>query len=139
MNEQKSHIDLRVSQKEKETIDRIAAKCALSTSEYLRQRALGFAPRAVPPEPVWRFCEVAGDLLEKEFSSELHNALLRLIRETTEQIIAPGKDRPEYVPRSQQRKPKVKKTIADSLQDDDALMEFDPYDYSDSADDWEAV
>jgi len=139
MNEQKTHIDLRVSLKEKETIDRIAAKCGLSISEYLRQRALGFAPRAVPPEPFWRFCEVAGELLERDYSSEFHNVLLQLIRETTEQVIAPGKDRPEYVPKSQQRKPKVKKTIADSMQDDDALLEFDPYDYADYPDDWEAV
>ncbi len=139
MNEQKTHIDLRVSPKEKETIDRIAAKCGLSTSEYLRQRELGFAPRAIPQEPFWRFCEVAGDLLEKEYSSELHNALLRLIRETTEQIIAPGKDRPEYAPKSQQRKPKAKGAVLNNNWDDDALLEFDPYDYYDNPDDWEAI
>lgn len=65
MKEQKSHIDLRISPEEKRKIDCIAAKCGLTTSEYLRQRALGFAPRTIPPESFWRFCEMAGDLMEK--------------------------------------------------------------------------
>lgn len=65
MKEQKSHIDLRISPEEKRKIDCIAAKCGLTTSEYLRQRALGFAPRTIPPESFCRFCEMAGDLMEK--------------------------------------------------------------------------
>lgn len=137
MKEQKSHIDLRVSPEEKQKIDYIAAKCGLTTSEYLRQRALGFAPRAVPPESFWRFCEVAGELMEKGVSPEVNDALMQLIHNTAEDILIPGRDRPKYAPKTRQRKPK-ENAPAISL-DDDALLEIDPFDYYDSADDWEAV
>lgn len=137
MKEQKSHIDLRVSPEEKQKIDCIAAKCGLTTSEYLRQRALGFAPRAIPPESFWRFCEVAGELMEKDISPEVNDALMQLIHDTAEDILIPGKDRPKYVPKSRQRKPKAN-TSAISL-DDDALLEIDPFDYYESTDAWEAV
>ena len=137
MKEQKSHIDLRVSPEEKQKIDCIAAKCGLSTSEYLRQRALGFAPRAIPPEPFWHFCEVAGELMERGISPEVNDALLQLIHDTAEDILIPGKDRPKYAPKSRQRKPKANiKTISF---DDDGLLEIDPFDFYESPDDWEAV
>ena len=38
---------IRVSEKEKNIIEQNAKKCGLSISEYLRQRALGYMPRAV--------------------------------------------------------------------------------------------
>lgn len=137
MKGQKSHIDLRVSPEEKQKIDCIAAKCGLSTSEYLRQRALGFAPRAIPPESFWRFCEVAGELMEKDISPEVNDALMQLIHDTAEDILIPSKDRPKYAPKAKQRKPKAN-TSAISL-DDDALLEIDPFDYYESTDAWEAV
>ena len=40
---------IRVSEKEKNIIEHNAKKCGLSVSEYLRQRALGYMPRAVLP------------------------------------------------------------------------------------------
>ena len=48
MNEIKNkNLFIRVSEKEKNLIKRNAEKCGLSVSEYLRQRALGYMPRAV--------------------------------------------------------------------------------------------
>ena len=137
MKEHKSHIDLRVSPEEKQQIDYFAAKCGLTTSEYLRQRALGFAPRAIPPETFWRFCEVAGELMERGVSPEVNDALLQLIHNTAKDVLIPGKDRPKYAPKSRQRSPKANAS-AISL-DDDALLEIDPFDYYESLDDWEAV
>jgi len=50
MNEAKNkNLFIRVSEKEKTTIEKNAKKCGLSVSEYLRQRALGYMPRAVLP------------------------------------------------------------------------------------------
>ena len=137
MKKQKTHIDLRVTPEEKQKIDYIAAKCGLTTSEYLRQRALGFAPRAIPPESFWHFCEVAGELMERDITPEVNDALMQLIHNTAEDILIPGKDRPKYAPKTQQRRPKAN-TSAISL-DDDGLLEIDPFDYYDNADDWEAV
>ena len=53
MNEIKNkNLFIRVSEKEKNLIERNADRCGLTVSEYLRQRALGYMPRAVLPE-VW--------------------------------------------------------------------------------------
>ena len=43
-----SVINIRVTPKEKQRIERYAAKCKLSVSEYLRQLANGYAPRELP-------------------------------------------------------------------------------------------
>ncbi len=51
MNESKNkNLFIRVSEKEKSLIERNAEKFGLSVSEYLRQRALGYMPRAALPE-----------------------------------------------------------------------------------------
>lgn len=45
MNEIKNkNLFIRVSEKEKNLIERNAERCGLSVSEYLRQRALGYMP-----------------------------------------------------------------------------------------------
>ena len=56
MNEAKNkNLFIRVSEKEKNIIEQNAKKCGLSVSEYLRQRALGYMPRAVLPEIFFSF------------------------------------------------------------------------------------
>ena len=54
MNENKkkasARIELRVTAKGKEKIQTKAQKCGLSTTEYVKQRALGYEPKAVPPD-----------------------------------------------------------------------------------------
>lgn len=47
-------IAVRVTAKEKEKIQSKARKCGLWTTEYVKQRALGYEPRAVPPDAL--FC-----------------------------------------------------------------------------------
>ena len=56
MNEARNkNLFIRVSEKEKNIIVQNAKKCGLSVSEYLRQRALGYMPRAVLPEIFFSF------------------------------------------------------------------------------------
>ena len=56
MNEVKNkNLFIRVSEKEKNMIEHNAERCGLSVSEYLRQRALGYMPRAVLPEIFFSF------------------------------------------------------------------------------------
>lgn len=43
-------IAVRVTVREKEKIQTKARKCGLSTTEYVKQRALRYEPRAVPPD-----------------------------------------------------------------------------------------
>ena len=47
--ERTMRLDLRVSPQEKKKIESTAKKCGISVSEYMRQRALGFSPREIPP------------------------------------------------------------------------------------------
>ncbi|MCI9532317.1 MAG: hypothetical protein HFH38_11375 [Lachnospiraceae bacterium] len=56
MSEAKNkNLFIRVSGKEKNIIAQNVKKCGLSVSEYLRQRALGYMPRAVLPEISFSF------------------------------------------------------------------------------------
>ena len=50
------------SEKEKNLIERNAERCGLSVSEYLRQRALGYMPRAVLPEVFFSFNDKLDEL-----------------------------------------------------------------------------
>ena len=63
MNEFKNkNLFIRVSEKEKTIIEQNAKKCGLSVSEYLRQRALGYMPRAVLPEIFFSFNDKLNEL-----------------------------------------------------------------------------
>lgn len=63
MNEVKNkNLFIRVSKKEKNIIELNAEKCGLSVSEYLRQRALGYMPRAVLPEVFFSFNDKLDEL-----------------------------------------------------------------------------
>lgn len=44
MNDNRKLINIRVTEKEKVQLDRLAQKCGLSLSEYLRKRGLGYEP-----------------------------------------------------------------------------------------------
>ena len=53
--EKDTRIYLRVSQTERERIVTLAKSCGLTSSEYLRKRALGYAPRAQLPDTFHNF------------------------------------------------------------------------------------
>ena len=45
-----THISLRVTKKQREKIDAAAKRCGILPSEYIRQRALGYAPKQMLPD-----------------------------------------------------------------------------------------
>ena len=51
-------IAVRVTAKEKEKIQSKARKCGLSTTEYVKQRALGYEPKAVPPDALFAWANL---------------------------------------------------------------------------------
>ncbi len=85
-------IAVRVTQREKDRITSLAKRCGLSTTEYLRQRALGYEPKPVPPDALFRFCEKLDALAEVPFSEETNQAALRLLHDIASVLIAPGKE-----------------------------------------------
>lgn len=97
MNEIKNkNLFIRVSEKEKKLIERNAGKCGLSASEYLRQRALGYMPRAVLPEVFFSFNEKLDALCiacAGKISPGTERKIITLIDGITEELILPEKER----------------------------------------------
>ena len=63
-------IAFRVTDQEKKRIAVLAKKCGLSVSEYIKQRALGYAPQPVLPEVVFSLLEKIGQLQDLTASPE---------------------------------------------------------------------
>lgn len=97
MNEIKNkNLFIRVSEKEKSIIERNAEKCGLSVSEYLRQRALGYMPRAVLPNIFFSFSDKLDALCiacEGKISADTEEKIIALIDGITEELILPQKER----------------------------------------------
>ena len=83
-------IAVRVTAKEKEKIQSKSRKCGLSTTEYVKQRALGYEPRAVPPDALFGCLERLGELADKA-SSELDKEISTVLKQITAEFLLPGK------------------------------------------------
>ena len=86
-------IAVRLSEKEKQTIQAKAKKCGLSASEYVKQRALGYEPRTVPPNALFVLLEKIGNLESKSTSAELNAEIEKLLKEITAVLLLPGKEK----------------------------------------------
>ena len=88
-----ARIDIRVKPKDKEKIKRLAEKCNLSVSEYVVQRALGYAPQTVQPDVFFDFynklCELCNS---SEITPETENKLLALIDEIHSELLLSKKE-----------------------------------------------
>ena len=97
MNESKNkNLFIRVSEKEKNIIEQNAKKCGLSVSEYLRQRALGYMPRAVLPEVFFSFNDKLDELcvsVEGKITADTEEKIIALIDGITAELILPQKEK----------------------------------------------
>ena len=95
MNESKkklsARIELRITAKEKEKIQSKARKCGLSTTEYVKQRALGYEPRTIPPDALFACLEKLGELADKASSPELDEEIGAVLKHITAEFLLPGK------------------------------------------------
>lgn len=91
--EKYARIDIRAKPKDKDKIKRLAAKCNLSVSEYMVQRALGYEPRTVPPDTFYalygKLCEVCNT---EGTTPEIEAKLLTLIDEIHSELLLPDKE-----------------------------------------------
>lgn len=85
--EKLARIEIRVKPKEKEKIKQLAEKCNLSVSEYVVQRALGYAPRTVQPDVFFDFYNKLCELLNRELSPETEAAALKIFDDIYAEII----------------------------------------------------
>lgn len=91
--EKLARIEIRVKPKEKEKIKQLAEKCNLPLSEYVVQRALGYAPRTVQPDVFFDFynklCQLDNTV---GFTPETENKLLSLIDKIHSELLLPRKE-----------------------------------------------
>ena len=85
-------IEFRVTEKEKAKIIKLAKSCGLSTTEYIRQRALGFEPRTVLPDAFFHFCEKVDELLERNLGNDVNNKIIELMTRLEKELIKPRKE-----------------------------------------------
>ena len=81
MKKNDTRLQLRLSQKEKEKIERNAQRCGISVSGYVRQCCLGREPRTRPPNVFWELLNELYSivtLLPKPEQERLSGLILRL-------------------------------------------------------------
>ncbi len=88
MNERVKQIYVRVTSREKLRIQNNAKRCGLSVSEYIRQRSLGFAPKAIPPGTYFELCTKLDEAVSLPGGEEIP-AVLKEIREA---VLLPERD-----------------------------------------------
>ena len=75
MNDNRKLINIRVTEKEKAQLDRLAQKCGLSLSEYLRKRGLGYEPGPFLDDRFYvvytKLCEISNLALNTKTEAEL--------------------------------------------------------------------
>ena len=84
-------IAVRVTAKEKDKIKSKARKCGLSTTEYVKQRALGYEPKGIPPDDLFLCLEKLGELAGKASSPEFDEEIREVLKEITVAFLLPGK------------------------------------------------
>ena len=84
-------IAVRVTVREKEKIQAKARKYGLSTTEYVKQRALRYEPRTVPPDALFACLEKLGELADKVSSPELDTEIRTLLKQITAEFLLPEK------------------------------------------------
>ena len=90
--EKKQTITLRLNPAEKERIRRMAKRCGLSTTEYMKQRALQYEPKTVPPEALFHLQEAIGGLQNLSSSSETDVKINAVLEEIIKTLMLPGKE-----------------------------------------------
>ena len=100
--ERTMRLDLRVSPQEKKKIESTAKKCGISVSEYMRQRALGFSPREIPPIEWYAIMNHLYRINEKldKYSPETERKLDSLIEDMRLQFLSPGKENADEIKKS---------------------------------------
>ena len=87
-----NRIAFRVTDQEKKRITVLAKKCGLSVSEYIKQRALGYAPQQVLPEVIFPLLEKIGQLQDLTASPETDYAICTLLKEISDTFLLPRKE-----------------------------------------------
>lgn len=87
-----NRIAFRVTDLEKKRITVLARKCGLSASEYVKQRALGYAPQPILPEAIFPLIEKIGQLQDLTATPETDAVICTLLKEISDTLLMPRKE-----------------------------------------------
>ena len=94
MNLKTEHVFVRMTPQEKDRIVRLAEQCGLSISEYVRQRAAGYAPSAVSIDAVYAIREPLAALLNRtDLPPESEHEIDALLTDIREALVLPRWER----------------------------------------------
>lgn len=85
-------ISARVTKREQQLVAALAEKCGLSQSEYIKQRALGYEPKAALPDAFFHFCEQIDTLIEASSSFNVEEAAVKLLADMDRELLTPRKE-----------------------------------------------
>ena len=93
MNDNRKLINIRVTEKEKAQLDRLAQKCGLSLSEYLRKRGLGYEPGPFLDDRFYaaysKLCEISNLPLQPDTEA----TLIAILNDLQQNLFLPKKQR----------------------------------------------
>lgn len=94
MRNRKIQISLRLTENEKELLERNAKRCGLGSSEYIRMLIKGYIPKELPPDTFLKLCgeiKTLNELLIKDGKAECAETLRNIFLELKASVLLPEK------------------------------------------------
>ena len=103
MKDNRKTINIRVTEKEKQTLDGLAAKCGLSLSEYLRKRGLGYEPGPLLDDRFYAVYSKLCDISNLPLQPDTEAVLTAILRDLQQNLFLPSKQSAKEVALSLQQ------------------------------------
>ena len=91
MKDNRKIINIRVTEKEKQALDGLAAKCGLSLSEYLRKRGLGYEPGPLLDDRFYAVYSKLCDISNLPLQPDTEAVLTAILRDLQQNLFLPSK------------------------------------------------
>ena len=89
MNENRKLINIRVTEKEKAQLDKLAQKCGLSLSEYLRKRGLGYEPGPLLNDRFYEMYSKLCEISNLPLTPETEAVLIAILNDLQQNLFLP--------------------------------------------------
>ena len=103
MKDNRKIINIRVTEKEKQMLDGLAAKCGLSLSEYLRKRGLGYAPGPLLDDQCYAVYSKLCDISNLPLNAQAEAMLTEILKDLQQNLFLPRKQTAKEVALSLQQ------------------------------------
>ena len=91
MNDSRKLINIRVTEKEKAQLDKLAQKCGLSLSEYLRKRGLGYEPGPLLNDRFYDMYSKLCEISNLPLNTDTEALLISILNDLQQNLFLPRK------------------------------------------------